>query len=590
MTRRTRIAAGLLAACAVCPSLAQTEPPRDSEVTEHVDVELVLLDVTVANRKREIVTGLSKEDFKLKIDDRRIPIASLDAHCPDAPVAEPEAVWIDGGNSDWTAPDRERRIVLAIDYRHMERIQRVDVLERVRDAVARLHRPKEKLMIVALTDFLRIEQPWTTDGAATFETLERMENDITLWEPPFDHLHDASTFTSLLELTDLLGTLEGEKIVVLFSNWPSSGFHYDELFAELASRSTRARVSFYTVWTRGLTPRGTSRRLARLAVETGGRFTERTNDFGLGYARAQRDSSCRYTIGFYDSGQRPQRERRVVVRVDRSRTRVYHPSRYAIRDPEEVRETIAEAALALPDPYASESVEVALLPVVPTGRRRWKTVLVVQVTEPFDEDVQVRASVRRGNSRWVRDREAHRPPFSFAVPYRFHAGAYSVAATVSYPGQREPRAAGNRVELPSLEGDGWMLVDPLVLRATGEAALEGDPLLGRVPVLLEGFTGDELYAVARLCRFGIAAAGEEVIASVELNTPAGTSFDASTRLSFSAENSLQCGLVDTKLPALAAGSYEVTVRAAPTRSEELVKRFSFGVVSKPESHHATTGY
>ncbi len=589
--RAARLAGCLAVAFTVCPLGAQTDPPRDSEITERIEVELVLIDVTVVSRKGEIVRGLTREDFKLKIDDKRTPVESLDMRCSETAVEEPEAVWIDGGNTDWMAPDEERRIVLAIDYRHLERVQRVDVLQRVRNAVARLHRPKEKLMIVALTDFLRIEQPWTNDGAVAFETLERMENDITLWEPPFDHLHDAPTFEALLELTGLLGTIEGEKIVVLFSNWPSSGFHYDELYAELANRSARARVSFYTVWTRGLTPRGTSRRLARLAVETGGRFTERTNDFGLGYARAQRDSSCRYTIGFYDSGVEPERERRIVLRVDRPRTRVFHPSRYFIRSADDERETVAEAALALPTPYASESVEVALLAVEPTGRRRWKTILAVQAVDPFDEPVQVRASVRRGNSRWVRDREQRSVPFSLAHAYRLRAGSYEIAATVSYPGEREPRAAGGRVELPALEGDGWWLVDPLVLRSLGagrvtpealeRTALDGDPLLGRVPVLLQSFAGDGLFAATRLCRFGVAHDASDVSVSVDVSSAGNRVFDAQARLTFTSENRLQCGILDTELPALKTGRYEVTVRARPPDSEEIVKRVSFKVVPAP---------
>jgi len=228
----------------VCPPGAQIDEPRDTDITERVDVELVLLDATVVDKRREIVTGLTKDDFLLKIDDRRTPIASLDMHCPDAPVSEPRAVALGDRSANWAAPDRARRIVLAIDYRHLEQTQRVEVLEQVRDAVARLHRSKEQLMIVALTDFLRIEQPWTTDGDVALATLERMEQDFTLWEPPFHHLHDAPTFEALVQLTGLLGTIEGEKIVVMFSNWPSSGFHYDVLFAELASRSARARVSF----------------------------------------------------------------------------------------------------------------------------------------------------------------------------------------------------------------------------------------------------------------------------------------------------------------------------------------------------------
>lgn len=575
----------------VYPGVAQTDEPRDSDVTERVDVDLVLLDVTVLDKRRAIVTGLTKDDFVLRIDDRKTPIVSLDVHCPKAPPSEPPAVGIGESNENWTVLDRARRIVLALDYRHLERIQRIEVLERVREAVVRLHRSKEQLMIVALTDFLRIEQPWTTDIDVVLASLERMENDITLWEPPFDHLHDGTTFVELLDLVDLLGLIEGEKIVVLYSNWPSSSFHYDEQFAELAARSARKRVSFYPVWTRGLTAYGTSRPLARLAVETGGRFTERTNDFSLGYARAQRDSTCRYTIGFHDSGKDPERERRIVLRVDRRGVRVFHHDRYAPADPKDTRTQVGVAALALPGPYVSESVAVAVLPLRPTGRRRWEIVLAVQATVAADDRVQVRADIRRGNSRWVRPSEARFAPFSVSEPYRLRSGDYVATATVFYPGETEPRAATTRIELPVLEGDGWLLVDPIVLRALGSGrvdaetlegtALEGDPLLGRVPVLLQAFSSDVLFATAQLCRYGDTKAGGAATATVEVDSAGQRIFNASTQMSFARKHGLRCQAIDQALPELRPGRYDVTVRTRPPSAPEIVKRTSFVVTLKP---------
>ncbi|MEE8411990.1 MAG: hypothetical protein V3S47_05775, partial [Acidobacteriota bacterium] len=436
-----------------------------------------------------------------------------------------------------------------------------------------------------------IEQPWTTDIDVVLASLERMENDITLWEPPFDHLHDGTTFVELLDLVDLLGLIEGEKIVVLYSNWPSSSFHYDDQFAELAARSARKRVSFYPVWTRGLTAYGTSRSLARLAVETGGRFTERTNDFSLGYARAQRDSTCRYTIGFHDSGENPERERRIILRVDRRGVRVFHHDRYAPADPKDTRTQVGVAALAWPAPYVSDSIAVAVLPLRPTGRRRWEIALAVQATAVAEDRVQVRADIRRGNSRWVRPSEARFAPFSVAEPYRLRSGDYVAAATVFYPGETEPRAATTRIELPALEGDGWLLVDPIVLRALGSGrveaetlagtALEGDPLLGRVPILLQASSSDVLFVATHLCRYGDTEAVEAVTATVEVASAGESVFSASTRLMFAGKNRLDCQAVDQALPELPPGRYAVTVRTRPPASPEIVKRNSWVVMPAP---------
>ena len=65
-------------------------------------------------------TVLTKDDFVLRLDHEIVPIVSLDMACPEEPVEEPPAVEPEETATDWLAPDRERRIVFAVDYRHLE--------------------------------------------------------------------------------------------------------------------------------------------------------------------------------------------------------------------------------------------------------------------------------------------------------------------------------------------------------------------------------------------------------------------------------------------------------------------------------------
>ena len=581
-------------ATAAQTAYAQTgaDEPRDTGVREKVEVQLVLLDVTVVDKRREIVTGLTPQDFVLRVDNERTSIISLDTQCPAIPLAEPPAVT-PGADGEWEAPDRERKIVLAVDYRHLEQVQRVDVLLQLREAVARLHRSREQLMIVALADFLRVELPFTVDGKEIERTLARMENDISLWLPPFDHLPDGPTFEALLQLTDLLATLDGDKVVVLYSNWPGSGFTYDALYDELASRAARGRVTFYPVWTRGLQPRGTSRRLARLAVETGGRFTERTNDFSLGYARAQRDTACRYTIGFQDSGEDPVRVRRVDLRVKRRGVRVHYPDRYAFGDPESRREAIADAILAWPARYASDSIQVALLPVRPITRKRWDAVLAVQAIDAHDERVRLRARLRRGNTRWRHAEESRFAPFSVSDPYRLRSGTYVASATASYPGEAQPRAAEHVVELQELKDDrGWWFDDPLVLRALGNGpvdpavlegtALEGDPLAGRVPVLSRATTGDALSLLATVCRYGAGDAVETVAAEFSVAAGDRVVFATGKPLKFPGGTKVRCAVLDETLPLLPPGRYSASVRLSFPEGPANERSHDFEIVRAEE--------
>ena len=70
--------------------------------------------------------------------------------------------------------------------------------------------------------------------------------------------------------------------------------------------------------------------LARLANETGGRMTRGSNDFSLGYARAQRDLGCKYTIGFYLRPEHGSRPRQITVDVRQPGLRALHPERYRL--------------------------------------------------------------------------------------------------------------------------------------------------------------------------------------------------------------------------------------------------------------------
>jgi VWFA-related protein len=578
---------------------AVEEDPADSGITERVDVQLVLLDVTVMDRKRELVMGLTRDDFVLRVDNRRVPIVSLDMDCPDGPVAEPPSVDQGTTESVWVAPDRERRVVFAVDYRHIPQTRRVEVLRDIGNAIRRLHRSNEQLMIVALTDFLRVELPPTTDGAAALATLERMENDITLWLPPFDHLHDAATFDALYDLTVMLGSLEEDKIVVLYSDWPSSGVTSDAAFEELTRAAARNRVSFYTVWTRGLRTRGTSRHLARLAVETGGRYSERTNDFSQGYARAQRDASCRYTLGFHDTPEDPDRTRFVSVKVARRGIQPHYHDHYAPADREAAPAEVARAALAWPGLFASETVRVELLPLRPASRKRWKTVFAVSGDGPSEAEVDVRARLRRGSTRWTRTDEKLKAPFSASQPIELRHGSYESTITAIYPGGDEPRSAASTVELPELTADlGWWHAQPLVLRSLSLSsaglaepgavgpedkllegtALEGHPLGARAPVLGRVLGGEGLSLLYSVCRYGTTESVEDVSVEITVNDGARRVFETDRAVRFASGKGVRCETLDEALPALRPGAYVATVRMRAGGGDDSTRTREFGVV------------
>jgi len=121
-------------------------------------------------------------------------------------------------------------------------------------------------------------------------------------------------------------------------------------------------------------------------------------------------------------------------------------------------------------------------------------------------------------------------------------------------------------------------VEPETLEGT---ALEGDPLLGRVPVLLQAFSSDALFATAQLCRYGDTEAGGAVTATVEVDSIGERIFGVSTQLSFVRKHGLHCQAIDQALPELPPGRYDLTVRTRSPSVPEIVKRTSFVVVLEP---------
>lgn len=462
---------------------AQQGEPLRPTVTEQVEVRLVLVDTLVLDRAGRTVADLNRDDFELFVDYAPRVIDTLDHACPSGAAEDPRAVSRLGDARPTPAPDDARQLVLALDYMHLGQTERVEVIESLRDTIAGSDPAAEQVMIAAITGDLRIEQVFTGDRQRTLDTLERMEHDISLWLPAFDHLHELRFFRSLDRLVDLLGLVPGSKAVVLYSNIPGPSASYDLAFERLASKATHARVVFYPVLARGLSPTS-SPRLARLAVETGGRFTENTNDLSLGYARAQRDLTCRYILGFYDENPERGRARRISVRVRRPGARAVHSNSYEFPTPDEETDSRLQAALIAPGMFAGH-VRTGFYPLRPSGPRRWEGLVAVEF--PVDPAAwslgaavrDVAASLRDGQR--IAHAQQHRLTLRAGtatggpsrMTYLSHAvakpGDYELTAAVSDPRTATPAAATVEVSLPPVPEDGVFLVPPILGRspATG---------------------------------------------------------------------------------------------------------------------------
>ena len=243
-------------------SPTESNSPVRTPLSEHVEVRLVTIDVLALDPKERTVPNLKATDFDLSVDGQSTKIDTFEELCDDG--ARPEPVF---DRKQAPIDEREgsqpaRQIVLAFDYLHLPYLPcpgaggpcllHTKTLQDVRSTLLSAAGPSDRVMVVALTGGLRVEQSFTADRETTLRTLKRMEYDVTLWAGHFEHLTEKPFFRSLDALMDTLRDVQGSKAVVLFSGGTGPGDRYTSDIQALAAKAGDARVSIYPVDCQGL--------------------------------------------------------------------------------------------------------------------------------------------------------------------------------------------------------------------------------------------------------------------------------------------------------------------------------------------------
>ena len=494
----------------------QPERPAGSEagpdetltlgLEEQVEVKFVLVDFLVLDRQRRPAADLTVDDFFLKVDNRDVEIASLDRSCDaverarsrrgaDAPADAPAA-----DATDPETPKRTpRQIVLAFDYTHIS--NPAETIERALAMVSEWSSDGDRHMVLSMGEVVRIEMPFTPDLEDVRWALRRMLKDPDLYGGNFGRVSEHKFFERMEAVYDLLEREEGRKSVVLFSApFDVGGFNYDPQFKQLSAMSTISRTSIYPVDTGGLRgafdPRGSDLpALTRLALETGGRVTRRTNDITLAYDNAHRDMGCNYTIGFYDRLEED-KKREIEVglrdRKQRRALRVYAPDNFVVRSDEEKRKSLRQTATLTPHVFESDQLDAELFVLGPKTQYDWRTLLAVTLSEEqtaalmaSDDPPKIRALIRKQNGTIVRrfEEELERPTGELGAAearglslYRelsMPPGKYVVSAVLTHTDLVEPRSATRPVSLARIPKAGAFLVGPLIGRAEDLADRDG---------------------------------------------------------------------------------------------------------------------
>jgi VWFA-related protein len=354
---------------------AQEQQPVDVGQREEVEVNLVIVDTLVLDKQGRTVGGLTKDDFLLSVQGKAEEIDTFDVICPDGGgVPDPKEISLKE-RRDPVPPEPERRMVLAFDYYSLSHANRTAAVQWGQVIVSRDMAPGDGIMIVALADGLRVEQGFSGSPNKALHTLERMEHDVTLYGRDFQPITPRSFLDNVSVLMDVLAQYPGPKSVVLFSEWTDRADEWDTFFLETAEHAANARTTINPVWAPGLQaggPTGGSPSLARLANESGGRFTRNVNDLSVGYARARRDLSCLYAIGYYADPDVSRKARTVKVSAKGYETRT--PERIRLWSEEQRRASALRAAFADPGPSDDPLVRVFAYPFRPMSGKRWSSV------------------------------------------------------------------------------------------------------------------------------------------------------------------------------------------------------------------------
>lgn len=590
------------------------DEPIEIDKEENVDVRLVLVEALVVDRAGRTHPELTREDFKLKIDMVEREIDVFDYTCRDGPTDDPVPVADETRRPHPPASLSGRRIVLLFDRFHNGQIEWAELMQRARRIPDLDMAEDDEVMVAAITGGLQIVQGFTRDPEEVHAALDLLQNDIRFWGFSKVGVTIKPFFRGLSRLMDVLKQYDGSKAVVMFSRWGAASAQHDAFFLDVAQRAADARVSFFPIHTAGLQSVGPDvRALARLANESGGRLSSRTNDVTVAYARAQRDVTCRYTLGFYLRGdEKPDSAREVYIKIRKHPgLSVRHAERVRGFDEDERREARALAAFHDVTRFADDSMRIALHPAEPRpGGGKWDALLVVDLpTPPLEEDAGEPPTLSITVSRFqdvVRsiDRDIESDPSSeiedddgrmrFTEKVRLAPGKFQVTAVLVRPDEDAPRSATAFVHVPEVPEDRVFLTSPLVGTIPDGDAAPSRPgrlqdLAGFEPLLArDARTGERIGTFARACIRGRGEppANLSVLRRI-VDASGATAIDLDpVTLDLPSGKGVRCQLLADRWPHPLedAGDYRVEVEIAPaTEDAPVVRAVPLKVVSPEDS-------
>jgi len=367
---------------------AQTPAPQGPLPTFRTGVDVVQLDVTVLDKDRHPVRGLTADDFTILDKGRPQQIVAFSPVDVPAPVSD-VAPWMRDAPLDVVSNAENRRLVAIVMDDAYAKLE-PDVTKRAkqiaRNAVDQLG-PGD-LAAVVFT-FLGRSQNFTADRSQLVQAIESYTPKTTgAMGPPAtcDTRHRSCDVEALAAVASTLVTAPpGRKILILISGGraftfgeigvPSSRSESADL-VRLFGDLQRANVTVYAYDAHGLEVDGSmvaKESLYSFAESTGGRAVAFTNDPASSVADAFRESSTYYFIGFRTTGSNEKEFHKVEVKVNRpglqvhTRNGYYPPSKH----------TPAETINGIPS--GELPIYTAVASIAVAGRREAEVIFATRI-------------------------------------------------------------------------------------------------------------------------------------------------------------------------------------------------------------------
>ncbi|HWM94397.1 MAG TPA: VWA domain-containing protein [Thermoanaerobaculia bacterium] len=314
----------ILAPAVLAQEPAQGEQPQGQFGTT-IDVNEVLLDVLVTDKKGNVIVGLTPQDFVVKENGKAVELTGVTFYSDRRLVGSAKDAKVDQVPED-------RFFILFFDDQKDEAVdspallsRQVEAGQRARDWVLKGRQPADWVAVVSYDKKLKVQQDFTRDGRALAEAIgdamkgkdaegnwpsrikEGEGPSLYANLPRGNALRDktGNIYDALEILADAAGQIRGRKNLILFTTGFGDVNSFGQYtpdqryYPDMVQALNDSNVAVYNL---DLVPAGTihplSDGMTKLAVDTGGQYYTNFSTFSTPLKEIAEENSGYYLLSY----------------------------------------------------------------------------------------------------------------------------------------------------------------------------------------------------------------------------------------------------------------------------------------------------